>query len=168
MSISKNINVYICMVFVFSKSIAKVITQQFLTSSKPWSSQFWTQFEQLRTEAWKSQEFNGVWARDLAIPVRRSNQLTYEATNVGSWLFVSSNEPVKNGFEVIYEMFHILNSSKPWSLRSKLRWSWLTWFQIRSSIYKTFHISLHNSSRVSRQDRNQSDCRIWRKGFIEV
>jgi len=34
---------------------------------------------------------------------------------------VSSNEPVKNGCEVIYEMFHILNSQ-------------LTWFQIRSSI----------------------------------
>ena len=41
--------------------------------------------------------------------VRRSNQLSYEATDVGSWLFVSSNEPVKNGCEVIYEMFHILN-----------------------------------------------------------
>ena len=24
-------------------------------------------------------------------------------------------------------------------LRSKLPWSWLTWFQIRSSIYETFH-----------------------------
>jgi len=33
---------------------------------------------------------------------------------------VSSNEPVKNGCEVIYEMLHI-----------------------RSSIYETFHISLH-------------------------
>ena len=48
-------------------------------SSKPWSSQFWTQLKQLRTEAWKSQDFNGVWTRDLAIPVRRSNQLSYEA-----------------------------------------------------------------------------------------
>ena len=49
--------------------------------------------------------FNGV-----AIPVRRSNQLSYEATDVGSWSFVSSNEPMKNGCEVIlYEMFHILN-----------------------------------------------------------
>ena len=28
-------------------------------------------------------------------------------------------------------------------LRSKLRWSWLTWFQIRSSKYETFNISLH-------------------------
>ena len=27
---------------------------------KPWSSQFWTQFKQLQTEAWKSQDFNGL------------------------------------------------------------------------------------------------------------
>ena len=69
-----------------------------------------TQFKQLRIGAWKSQDFNGVWTRDLAIPVRRSkNQLSYEATDVGSRSFVISNEPVKNGCEVIYEMFHILN-----------------------------------------------------------
>ena len=61
------------------------------------------QFKQLRIEAWKSQDFNGVWTRDLTIPVRCSNQLSYEATDVGSWSFVSSNEPVKNGCEVIYE-----------------------------------------------------------------
>ena len=34
--------------------------QQKEKSSKPWSSQFWTQFKQLRTEAWKSQDFNGL------------------------------------------------------------------------------------------------------------
>ena len=33
----------------------------------------------------------------------------HEATDVRCWSFVSSNEPVKNGGEVIYEMFHILN-----------------------------------------------------------
>ena len=43
---------------------------------KLWSSQLWTQFLQLRREAWKIQDFNGVWTRDLAIPVRRSNQLS--------------------------------------------------------------------------------------------
>ena len=48
---------------------------------KLWSSQLWTQFLQLRREAWKIQDFNGVWTRDLAIPVRRSNQLNYEATD---------------------------------------------------------------------------------------
>ena len=81
-------------------------------------------FKQLRIEAWKSQDFNGVQTRDLATPVRRSNQLSYEATDVGSWSFVSFNEPVKNGCEVIYEMFHNID-------------------QICSSIYETFHISLH-------------------------
>ena len=44
------------------------------------------QFKQLmRIEAWKSQDFNGVWTHDLVIPVRHSNQLSYEATDVGSW-----------------------------------------------------------------------------------
>ena len=42
---------------------------------------------------------------------------------------MSSKEPVKNGCEVIYEMFHILNCG----------------FEIRSSIYETFHISLHDA-----------------------
>ena len=36
-----------------------------------------------KVEAWKSQDFNGIWTRDLAIPVRRSNQLSYEATGSG-------------------------------------------------------------------------------------
>ena len=47
-------------------------------------------------EAWKIQDFNGVWTRNLAIPVRRSNQLSYEATDGGSWSFVVSNEPARN------------------------------------------------------------------------
>ena len=68
---------------------------QILKSSELWSSQLWMQFKQLHIEAWKSQDFNGVWTRDLAILVRRSNQLSYEATDIGSWSFVSSNEPVK-------------------------------------------------------------------------
>ena len=32
----------------------------------------------------------------IAIPVRRSNQLSYEATDIGSWSFVGSNGPVRN------------------------------------------------------------------------
>ena len=82
-----------------------------LKSSMPWSSQLWTQFK--RMEAWRSQNFNGVWTRDLAIPVRRSNQLSYETTDVGSWSFVISNEPVKNGCEVIYEIMAYLISLVP-------------------------------------------------------
>ena len=89
------------------------------SSSKLWSSQLWTQFKQLRIQAWKSQDFNGVWSRDLAIPVRRSNQLSYEATDFGNWSFVSSNEPVSNECEVIYMKYFIYwtadsqNFSKP-------------------------------------------------------
>ena len=30
----------------------------------------------------KIQDFNDIWTRDLAIPVRRSNQLSYKATDV--------------------------------------------------------------------------------------
>ena len=33
---------------------------QYVISSELWSSQWWTQFKQLRKEAWKSQDFNGV------------------------------------------------------------------------------------------------------------
>ena len=33
----------------------------------------------------KIQKFNGIWNGDFVIPVRCSNQLSYEATDVGSW-----------------------------------------------------------------------------------
>ena len=45
--------------------------------SYAWSSQFWTHLiKQLRREAWKNQDSNGIWTRDLAILVQRSNQMT--------------------------------------------------------------------------------------------
>ena len=43
-------------------------------------------------EAWKSQDFNQVWTCDLVIPVRRSNQLSYEDTDIASWSFVYRKE----------------------------------------------------------------------------
>ena len=54
-----------------------------MKSNEEWSSQLWTQFMQLRKkpEKKKIQDFNGIWTRDLAIPVRRPNQLSYEATD---------------------------------------------------------------------------------------
>ena len=45
-----------------------------------------------------------------------------------------------NPFEVLTFSGFCLQLLK---LRSKLRWSWLTWSQIRSSIFETFYISLH-------------------------
>ena len=42
-------------------------------------------------EDWnKIQDINGIWTRDLAIPVRCSHQLSYEATDVGSWSIICS------------------------------------------------------------------------------
>ena len=67
--------------------------------------------KQLPIEGWKSQDFNCVWTRDLTIPLRRSNQLSYEATDVESWSLVSSDEPV------VYEMFHTFNC------RFDLKWA---------------------------------------------
>ena len=70
-------------------------------------------------EAWKIQNFNEVI----------SNQLSYEATDVGSWSFVGSNEPVRDECEFIYEIFntwiHIrshtptLKTKRNFSLRSQ-------------------------------------------------
>ena len=49
----------------------------------------------------KARDFNGVWTYDPAIPVRWSNQLSYEATDVGSWSFVGRREPMRNECELI-------------------------------------------------------------------
>ena len=38
----------------------------------------------------KIQDFDGISTLDLAIPVQCSNQLSYEATDVGSWSIMSS------------------------------------------------------------------------------
>ena len=51
-----------------------------IRSNEEWSSQLWTQFMPDK----KNQDFNGIWTRDLAIAVRCSNELSYEATDVGS------------------------------------------------------------------------------------
>ena len=53
--------------------------------------------KQLQIEAWKSPDFNGVWTRDRTIPVRRPNQLSYEATVV---LKKSGLQSVSRGREV--------------------------------------------------------------------
>ena len=87
---------------------------------KLWSSQLWTQFLQLRREAWKIHDFNGVWTRDLTIPVRRSNQLSYEATDVGSRSFVGSNVPVRNESTMKWSMKWIIYQ---WTAGFKPCWS---------------------------------------------
>ena len=84
---------------------------------KLWFSQLWMRFLQLRREAWKIQDFNEFWTRDLAIPVRRSNQINYEATDDGN----------------------CKNCVHNWEDHS------FTWFQIHSSMYDLFHLSFHQT-----------------------
>ena len=51
---------------------------------------------QLRKEPEKEvQDFNGIWTRDVSMPVRRSNQLSYETTNVERWSIMGSYVSVK-------------------------------------------------------------------------
>ena len=57
----------------------------------------------------KIQHFKGVWTHDLAIPVQCSNQLSYEATDFGSWLIICSYVAVKemNVIDVYEKNFYI-------------------------------------------------------------
>ena len=66
-------------------------------SSELWYSQLLKQFMQLYIKKPEtSQDFNRFWTRDLVILVRCSNQLSYDATDIGSWSFVAPKEPVRN------------------------------------------------------------------------
>ena len=66
------------------------------------------------------QVFNRIWTRDLAIPVRRSNQLSYEATDVGSWSIMCSYVPVKEvNVTNVYEINHMF-----------IWWWWWWWLSL--------------------------------------
>ena len=47
----------------------------------------------------------------VAIMVQRSNQLSYEATDVGSWSFVGSNFPVRDGGKKLHRSLEHLKSN---------------------------------------------------------
>ena len=56
----------------------------------------------------KIQDFNGVWTHDLAIPVRCSNQLSYEATDVGSWSIMCSYVPLEKKMHSIWVSMYLV------------------------------------------------------------
>ena len=67
------------------------------------------QLLQLHWEAWKIQDFNAFWTRDLAIPVRRSNQMNYEATDDGNCVHNWEDHSF-TWFQIhssMYDLFHI-------------------------------------------------------------
>ena len=70
-------------------------------------------------EAWESQDFNGVWTRELTIPVRFSKQLSYEASDVKSWSFVGPKEPLRNDcwsyiWNISYIEYRSADVTSPW------------------------------------------------------
>ena len=74
----------------------------------------------------KIQDFKGIWTRDLAIPVRCSNQLSHEATDVGSWSSMYSYVPVKEMNVIdVYEINHIRTAE----MKSSEEWSTQLWTQ---------------------------------------
>ena len=60
----------------------------------------------------KIQDFNGIWTHDLTIPVRCSNRLSYEATDVGSWSIMCSYVLVKEMNVIDYMKQTILELQK--------------------------------------------------------
>ena len=80
---------------------------------KKWSSQ-WTQFMQLRKEAWKKkkkiQDSNGAWTRDLAIPVRCSTNWAMKRLMLGAGQLWVHMFPWKNFFSGFFTQLHKLRS----------------------------------------------------------
>ena len=65
----------------------------------------------------ENQDFNGVWTRDLVIPVRRSNHLSYEAIDVASWnISYITSHPFFTG------SLELTNDQLPTSAASRLSW----------------------------------------------
>ena len=65
----------------------------------------------------KLKKINSVWTRGLAIPVRCSNQLSYEATDVGSRSIVGSYVPMKE--MDVNEICYFINIIHKWRSRGK-------------------------------------------------
>ena len=88
---------------------------------KKWSSQ-WTQFMQLRKEAWKKiQDFNGVWTRDLAIPVRCSTNWAMKPLTLGAGQLWVHMFQWKKWVLMIYEINHIWTAEMKWRWRNDRR-----------------------------------------------
>ena len=88
---------------------------------KKWSSR-WTQFMQLRKETWKKiQDFNEVWTRDLAIPVRCSTNRAMKPLTLGAGQLWVHMFPWKKWVLMIYEINHIWTAEMKWRWRNDRR-----------------------------------------------
>ena len=119
---------------------------------KKWSSQ-WTQFIQLRKEAWNQiQDFNGIWTHDLAIPVRCSTNWALKPLTLGAGQLWVRMFPWKKWVLMIYEINHIWTADHLF-----------IFIPFPQFIYDLFHISL------TIQDHAQTlEEQLWMGGRREV
>ena len=109
-------------------------------------SQWWAQISIASRILKIFQDFNGIWTRDLAIPVRCSNQLSYEATDVGSWSLLSSQLPVISNYEwKIYMKYIIYCTAGMKSNETMLSRSDERKFLLRREAWKFFSINFSES-----------------------
>ena len=88
---------------------------------KKWLSQ-WTQFMQLRKEAWKKfRTSTGLETRDLAIPVRCSTNWAMKPLTLGAGQLWVHMFPWKKWVLMIYEINHIWTAEMKWRWRNDRR-----------------------------------------------
>ena len=141
-------------------------------SKKLWSSQLWTQFLQLRIEAWKIEDFNGVWTRDLAIPVPNwaMKPLTLGAghsrvqTPLKSWIFQASIRNCKNCVHNCED--HSLTQFNIWYISSLLH------FVVRKVeclyILKILFVIDHFRVPLILSFKASRSAKFWKRIFITV
>ena len=122
---------------------------------KKWSSQ-WTQFMQLRKEAWKkfrtSTGFEPVTSRLL---VRCSTNWALKPLTLGAgqlWVHIF---PWKNWVLMVYEINHIRTAEMKLKMR---KWSsqWTQFMQLRKEAWKKFRTLKQSST-------NQNSCKCLRE-----
>ena len=90
-----------------------------LLASQRWNDHIWNCGYEIKWSYDPRSYERKFWTRDLAIPVWHSNQLSYEATEVGSWSFVGSNVPVRDESTMKWYMKWIIYGTAGF----KPRWS---------------------------------------------
>ena len=106
---------------IFIRIIPKEHTLKNITKMKKWLLQ-WTQFMQLRKEAWKKiQDFNEVWTCDLARPVWCSTNWAMKPLAKGAGQFWVHIFPWKKWVLMIYKINHIIWTEMKWKWRNDRR-----------------------------------------------
>ena len=131
-----------------------------------------------------------VWTHDLTIPVRCSSQLSYKATDVGSWSIMCSYVPLKEmNVTDEYEMNHIRSAemkAEEWSLQlwtqfmqlrkkpeknSGLQWGLNLWMRSTGAMLWSTELWSHwfwelvSYVFICARERDECDRCIWNKSY---